>query len=78
MIIDGPWVNSLDSISLDYWILQKDAKVKLVRLLQKAKPKKIIIDGSNSPYYRDQWIKTIKEFNIPYHTSATKGALSVF
>ena len=78
LIIDGPWVNSLDSISLDYWILQKDAKVKLVRLLQKAKPKKIIIDGSNSPYYRDQWIKTIKEFNIPYLTSATKGALSVF
>ena len=67
LIIDGPWVLALDNIPLDYWILQKNAKVNLERLLQKAKPRKIIIDGSNSPYYRDQWVETIKEYHIPYH-----------
>ena len=67
LIIDGPWVLALDNIPQDYWILQKNAKVNLERLLQKAKPKKIIIDRSNSPYYRDQWVETIKEYHIPYH-----------
>jgi hypothetical protein len=66
------------NIDQDYWILQKNAKVNLERLLQKAKPKHIIIDGSNSPYYRDQWVETIKEYKIPYHTTPTKDALSLF
>ena len=78
LIIDGPWVLALDNIPQDYWILQKNAKVNLERLLQKAKSKQIIINGSNSPYYRDQWIKTIKEYKIPYHTTPTNGALSLF
>ena len=78
LIIDGPWVLALDNIPQDYWILQKNAKVNLERLLQKAKPKQIIIDGSNSPYYRDQWVETIKEYKISYHTTPTKDALSLF
>lgn len=60
LIIDGPWVHALDNIPQEYWILQKNTKVNLARLLQKEKPKKIIIDGSNSHYYRDQWIKAIQ------------------
>ena len=76
LIIDGPWVLTLDSIPQDYWILQKNAKVNLKRLLQKAKPKQIIIDGSNSPYYRDQWVNTIKQYKIPYQT--TNKAIPLF
>ena len=71
LIIDGPWVLTLDSIPQDYWILQKNAKVNLERLLQKAKPRKIIIDGSNSPYYRDQWVETLKKYHFPYHITST-------
>ena len=78
LLIDGPWVMDLEEIPEGQWILQKNAKVNLARLLQKAKPKKIIIDGSNSPYYRDRWIKTLKEQNIPYHITTTSGAYYLF
>ena len=78
LLIDGPWVLDLEEIPEGYWILQKNAKANLARLLQKAKPKKIIIDGSNSPYYRDRWIKTLKAHNIPYHITATSGAYYLF
>ena len=71
LIIDGPWVLTLDNIPQDYWILQKNAKVNLERLLQKAKPRKIIIDGSNSPYFRNQWVETLKKYHIPYHITST-------
>ena len=76
LLIDGPWVLDLEEIPEGYWILQKNVKVNLARLIQKAKPKKIIIDGSNSPYYRDRWIKTLKEYNIPYHS--TPKAIALF
>lgn len=78
LLIDGPWVMDLEEIPEGQWILQKNAKVNLARLLQKAKPKKIIIDGSNSPYYQDRWIKTLKAQNIPYHSTATSGAYYLF
>ena len=78
MLIDGPWVLDLEEIPEGYWILQKNAKANLARLLQKANPKKIIIDGSNSPYYRDRWIKPLKAHNIPYHITATSDAYYLF
>lgn len=40
LLIDGPWVMDLEEIPEGQWILQKNAKVNLARLLQKAKPKK--------------------------------------
>jgi hypothetical protein len=76
LLWDG--VLALDNILQDHWILQKNAKVNLERLLQKAKPKKIIIDGSNSPYYHDQWVSTIKQYKTPYHITFKAGALSLF
>ena len=78
LIIDGPWVLTLDSIPQDYWILQKKCKGKFGTFTSKAKPRKIIIDGSNSPYYRDQWVETIKEFNIPFQIKHTQGTVLLF
>ena len=78
LIIDGPWVQKLEEIPQDYWILHNNAKINLDRLLHKAKPKKIIIDGGSSPYYYQQWVKTIKEQKLPYHITTTSGALCLF
>lgn len=77
LVIDGPWVLALKEIPQGYWILHKNAKVNLARLCHKARPKKVIIDASSSPYYREQWIKTLEKFNLPYHITAKEGALVI-
>ena len=71
-------MQKLEEIPQDYWILHNNAKINLDRLLHKAKPKKIIIDGGSSPYYYQQWVKTIKEQKLPYHITTTSGALCLF
>ncbi len=77
LIIDGPWVFDLKSIPEGYWLLQKNAKINLARCLERVRPKKIIIDGSNSPFYIKQWTKTIEQLGIPYHITGKKGAIAL-
>ena len=75
--IDGPWVHQLEVLPSGFWLLQNNAKINLMRLLERTLPKKVIIDGSNSPYYINQWSKTLKQAQIPFHITGEKGALSL-
>lgn len=75
VIIDEEWIFDLKPLPLDYWLLHKNVKINLTRLLEKGKPKKVIIDGSNSPYYINQWITTLSNAWVAYHLTGKKGAL---
>lgn len=67
----------MDQLPLDYWLLHNNPKLNLDLLLQLGKPKRVIIDGSKSPYYIEQWKKSLTQYNIPYHITKEKGALAL-
>jgi hypothetical protein len=56
------------------YLLSKNPKINLERLLKKFSPKMIIIDGSNTPYYVEQWEKTLNKTKTAYHLTQKMGA----
>ena len=61
------------NLKADYVVLTQNPKINLVRLIEMVQPKEIIADNSNSYYLIDQWERTCKQKNIPFHATAEKG-----
>lgn len=56
-----------------HWILMKNPKINLERLVSKNTPKAIIADGSNMPYLMNHWKKTCQNHNVSFHATSEKG-----
>lgn len=76
-MIDDEWIFDVSPLPQDYWLFHNNPKINLGRLLAEAKPKKVIIDGSNSPYYIDRWSTTLSTARIPYHITSKSGAVNL-
>ncbi|MCO6162079.1 ComEC/Rec2 family competence protein [Flavobacterium sp. NRK F7] len=61
------------NLKADYVVLTQNPKINLVRLIEMVQPKEIIADNSNFYYLIDQWERTCKQKNIPFHATAEKG-----
>ena len=73
-VIDNDWSTELMLQSKATYLLSKNPKIKLERLLKKVSPKMIIIDGSNTSYYVEQWEKTLNKTKTVYHFTQKMGA----
>ena len=73
-VIDNNWSTELVLQQKATYLLSKNPKINLERLLKKFSPKMIIIDGSNTPYYVEQWEKTLNKTNTAYHLTQKMGA----
>lgn len=61
-------------LALDYIVLANDADVSVEDILRLFIFKKIIIDSSNSWYYRQNMLKLLDENSIEYYDVSNKGA----
>jgi competence protein ComEC len=65
-------INDIDSI--DYLILQRNAKIDIKNIVTQLHPKQLIIDGSNSLWKIEQWKTALATVSLPCHITATQGA----
>ena len=61
----------------DVVLLSESAPIHLEMALNYLKPQRIIADGSNYPSDLARWEKTCKEYGIPFHATAQKGAFQL-
>ena len=64
-------------LRLDYIILAGDANIPLQTILRCFRVEMIILDGSNSYYHRQRWIKRLRSKGIPVHSIPEHGAFHV-
>ena len=64
-------------LKLDYLIISEDAGIKIEKLCELFEFKTIIIDSSNSYYYRKRLIKKLAKHDLPYHSIAEEGAFHI-
>lgn len=64
-------------LKVDYLIISKDAEINIDKLCRLFDFKNIIIDSSNSYYYRKRLIKKLSKHNLPYHSVAEEGAFHI-
>ena len=58
-------------------LLQNNVKVNLDLLLEEYKPKLLIADGSNDPWFSARWEKTCKKYNVRFYDTRKNGALKI-
>ena len=75
-IIDGNWILQTQKIKPHYILLHNNPKFNLARYVENSPPKLVLIDGSNSPYFVQQWKETLRRKKIPFHITGEKGAYS--
>ena len=72
-IIEKDWPTELKLKPNAYYLLKKNPKINLERLVKKQNPKMFIIDGSNTAFYIERWEKTLKETNTAYYITTRMG-----
>ncbi len=72
--MDGNWVNKTHFSKGEIILLHKNPKINLERLLENATPRKVVIDGSNSPFYKKKWEQTLRACGVPFHDISKQGA----
>jgi hypothetical protein len=45
--------------------------------LEEYKPKLLIADGSNDPWFSARWEKTCKKYNVRFYDTRKNGALKI-
>lgn len=75
-IIDGDWILQTEKMKPPYILLHNNPKFNLARYVENSPPELVLIDGSNSPYFIQQWKETLKRKKIPFHITGEKGAYS--
>ena len=74
LVVDSLGIYNIKSLQPDIILLRDSPKVNLVRLIDSAKPKLIIADGSNYKSYQERWRQTCTAKKIPFHQTSKKGA----
>jgi len=69
-----PLLTSENSVETDYVILSGNVKGKLKELLRNLKPKRIIIDSSNSKYKAAQWMREAQDLKLLCYSVPHSGA----
>jgi competence protein ComEC len=64
-------------LEVDYLIISQDAEVNMEKLCKLLKFKIVIIDSSNSYYFRKRLIKKLVKHDLPYYSVAEQGAFHV-
>ena len=75
-IIDGDWILQTEKMKPPYILLHNNPKFNLARYVENSPPELVLIDGSNSPYFIQQWKETLQRKKIPFHITGEKGAYS--
>jgi competence protein ComEC len=75
VIIDSSLVLLPKNYNISTLLLTQSPKINLERLLDSVRPKIVIADGSNYNSYVERWKATCHKKNIPFHSTAEKGAL---
>ncbi len=73
-IVEKEWPKEIPLQENALIILNNNPTINLERLIMNYSPKKIIIDGSNTPYYINRWTTTLKKTETSYHITSTMGA----
>ena len=72
LIIDEKGIYNLP-IQPEIVLITQSPQINFERLLSELKPKTIIADGSNYKTLIEDWQKTCKQKNIPFHSTSEKG-----
>ena len=70
-------VYGIKQIAPTHILLQKNIKLNLDLLLEDYKPKLIIADGSNAPWFTERWKKSCAKYKVPFHDTRKTGALKI-
>jgi competence protein ComEC len=57
-------------------LLTGSPDIHLGKLIQKLKPKQIVVDGNNYKSYVERWRETSQKYKISFYNTYEKGALS--
>jgi competence protein ComEC len=70
-------LSGMKQIAPTHILLQKNIKLNLDLLLEDYKPKLIVADGSNAPWFAKRWEKSCAKYKVPFHDTRKMGALKI-
>lgn len=78
LLARGQWLYpTADPPQVDYLLLCHSPQAPPEKVAAAIRFHQVIIDGSNTPYYREKWISYCQENNISVHDVTAEGALRI-
>lgn len=76
-ILDDEQPYQIHDFSPTHILLRNNPKINLNRLLATYRPKLIIADGSNAPWFISRWEKSCQQQGVPFYNTGKEGALKI-
>jgi competence protein ComEC len=77
LLLNKKYPIEIKQLAPTHILLQNNVKVNLDLLLEEYKPKLLIADGSNDPWFSARWEKTCKKYNVRFYDTRKNGALKI-